>query len=99
MRRSIALEPASSKSFLVYTILLLKSRFDGGATPSLDEQPRFTHHDFYPESFVLVYWRRCETRLHHVVPLLRRPRAMSSVGDSKAPERIAFQVRYQCMHI
>src|SRR6516164_9080723 len=25
--------------------------------------------------------------------LPRRPRAMSSVGDSKAPERIAFQVR------
>ena len=68
MRRSIALEPASSKSFLVYTILLLKSRFDGGATPSLDEQPCFTHRDFYPESFVLVYWRRCETLLHHVVP-------------------------------
>jgi hypothetical protein len=33
-----------------------------------DEQLRFTHHDFHPESFVLVYWRRCETLLPHVVP-------------------------------
>jgi hypothetical protein len=32
--------------------------------------------------------------------LLRRPRAMSSVGDSKAPERIAFQVgRSVCIFI
>jgi hypothetical protein len=32
-----------------------------------DKQPRFTHHDFYPESLVLVHWRRCETRSPHVV--------------------------------